>query len=95
MWKKVSIKALCSDIFKRSYDTFIFTQVRTFVHFPLLTGFPVLLRQQMFPSTEPIRTRPVDPLGEEKNGTSLRYDHRTSPLSWDSGHTQMCEKIPQ
>lgn len=41
----------------------------------------------MFPSTDPIRTRPVEPFGEEKKGTSLRYDHRTSPLSWDSAHT--------
>lgn len=48
----------------------------------------------MFPSTEPIRTRPVEPFGEEKNGTSLRYDHRISPLSWDSRNTQMRQKIP-
>lgn len=49
----------------------------------------------MFPSTEPIRTRPVEPFGEEKNGTSLRYDHRISPLSWDSRNTQLCPKISQ
>lgn len=78
------MKALCIDIFKRSN-----------VKIWLLTSFPVLLRQQMFPSTEPIRTGPVEPFGEEKNGTSLRYDHRTSPLSWDSRNTQMCQKIPQ
>lgn len=49
----------------------------------LLTSSPVSLKQQMFPSTEPITARPEETFGDEKNGTSLRYDHKTSPLSCD------------
>lgn len=49
----------------------------------LLTSSPVSLKQQMFPSTEPITARPEETFGDEKNGTSLLYDHKTSPLSCD------------
>lgn len=46
----------------------------------------------MCPSTEPITTLPEEPFGDEKNGTSLLYDHRTSPLSWDKENTHQTSK---
>lgn len=38
----------------------------------LLTSFPVLLKQQMCPSTEPITTCSEKQFGEEKKGVSLQ-----------------------
>lgn len=58
-----------------------------------LTGAPVWLKQQMFPSTDPMTTWPEEASGEEKNGASPRCDHRTSPLSCNEKTT--LGQIPQ
>lgn len=47
-----------------------------------LTIVPVVFKQQMVPSTEPIMMWPEEQFGDEKKGMSLQYDHKMPPLSW-------------
>lgn len=46
-----------------------------------LTISPVWLKQQMFPSTEPMIRFPMKQLGMEKNVVFLEYIYRTIPVS--------------
>lgn len=64
------------------YCMFVHTCLTTAPTVPSLTTFPSWLNALMCPFTEPMQTQESEQEGEEKNGTSVEYVHKTLPLSY-------------